>query len=86
MVDAQDYLKKKAAKLITKVQKTNVDSSDNLTYVVYQKAWDTSKASEGIVTPVSDEVITATATELTDRKADLQKEIDAINTLIADAV
>lgn len=82
-----NYLEKKELGLINKVQKTNISDDGSLTYAVFEKKYESDITQ---VPPVyiqtADEVTGVTKKELTDRKIELQKEIDSINAFEEDAI
>ena len=83
MIDLKNYTAQKAGGMINKVQKTNTDSPEALTYAVYTKKFELSGAT---VVQLPDEVQAVTEKELNARLVELQAEIDAITAFKADAV
>ena len=75
MMDIKQYETLKADGMINKVQKTNTDIPEALTYAVYIKKYELNGAT---VKQLPDEVTTVTAIELDKKLVDLQAEIDAI--------
>jgi hypothetical protein len=86
MFDLAQYNKFKEKDLINKVQKTNTESEDALTYAVYVKKFELDGAS---VVQLPDEVASVTHKELIERRAkvlaDAQAEAESIDAFIADA-
>lgn len=82
-----DYATLKEKGLINKVQKTNTDNPDALTYACYVKQYELDGAE---VVQKPDEVTSFTNAELIARKekvlSDAQAEVDAIDSFIGDAV
>lgn len=87
MIDLKNYNTLKEKGLINKVQKTNTDVPEALTYAVYTKKFELDGA-EAVQLP--DEVQAITHAELLERKAkvlaDAKAEAAAIDAFIADAV
>lgn len=87
MIDLKNYTDLKSKGLINRVQKTNTDVADALTYAVYIKRFELDGSA---VKQLPDEVQSVTHKELIERKAsvlaDAQKEADSIDAFIADAV
>lgn len=87
MIDLKNYSELKEKGLINKVQKTNTDTPEALTYCVYKKNYELDGAE---VVQLPDTVETVTHAELLERKAkikaDTKAETDAIDAFIADAV
>jgi hypothetical protein len=86
MFDLAQYNKFKEKDLINKVQKTNTESEDALTYAVYVKKFELDGAS---VVQLPDEVVSVAHKELIERRAkvlaDAQAEAESIDAFIADA-
>jgi hypothetical protein len=86
-MDIKEYPTLKTDGMVNKVQKTNVDDVDSLTYAVYLKKYELDGA---VAKQLPDEVQAFTHTALLEQKAkvlaDAQAEADAIDLLIADAV
>lgn len=86
-MNIQEYSELKAKGLINKVQKTNTESEDTLTYAVYVKKFE---LDGSVAKQLPDEVQAFVHKELIERKtkalADAQAEADAIDAFIADAV
>lgn len=84
--DLKTYQTLKEKELINRVQKTNAESEDALTYAVYVKKYELDGAE---VKQLPDEVSSVTHTELLERKAkvlaDAKAEADSIDAFIADA-
>ena len=86
MYNLKDYAEKKEKGLINKVQKTNTETPDALTYAVYEKKYEVDTTTvPPTVNRVSDEVTAVTKKELDDRKAELEAEIASIDAFVADA-
>ena len=86
MYKLKDYAEKKEKGLINKVQKTNTETPDALTYAVYEKKYEVDTTTvPPTVNRVSDEVTAVTKKELDDRKAELEAEIASIDAFVADA-
>ena len=87
MFSLSEYAVLKAKGMINKVQKTNAESLDALTYAVYVKRYELDGAD---VVQLPDEVSSVTHIELIERKtkvlADAKAEADAIDAFIADSV
>jgi len=87
MIDLSQYKILKEKGLINKVQKTNTDTPDALTYAVYVKKYELDGAD---AVQLPDEVSAVTHVELIERKAkvlaDAQTEAEAIDAFIKDAV
>jgi len=83
MIDFNQYKTLKTDGMINKVQKTNTDVPDALTYAVYTKTYELDGST---VKQLPDEVQAVTEVELDARLAELQAEIDAIKAFKADAV
>lgn len=87
MIDLKNYNTLKAKGLINKVQKTNTENEEALTYAVYIKKFELDGAE---VVQLPDEVQSVTHAELLERKAkitaDAKEEKDSIDAFIADAV
>ncbi len=87
MIDLKNYNLLKEKGLINKVQKTNTDVPEALTYAVYIKKFELDGAE---VVQLPDEVQSVTHAELLERKAkiaaDAKEEKDSIDAFIADAV
>ena len=83
MVDLKSYETLKTNGMINKVQKTNTDVPNALTYAVYTKTYELDGST---VKQLPDEVQAVTEVELDARLAELQAEIDAIKAFKADAV
>ena len=82
MIDLKQYETLKTNGMINKVQKTNTDVPDALTYAVYTKKYELDGAT---VKQLPDEVQAVTEVELDARVVELQAEIDAITAFKADA-
>lgn len=86
MYNLKEYAEKKAKGLINKIQKTNTENEDALTYAVYEKRY---KVDNSTVPPtinqVSDEVTAITKKELDARKTELEAELASIEAFIKDA-
>ena len=82
MIDLKQYKTLKTDGTINKVQKTNTDVPDALTYAVYTKKYELDGAT---VKQLPDEVQAVTEVELDARVVELQAEIDAITAFKADA-
>ena len=86
-MDIKEYPTLKINGMINKVQKTNTDSIDTLTYAVYLKKYELDGA---VAVHLPDEVQAFTHTELIERKAkvlaDAKAEAEAIDAFIKDAV
>jgi len=86
MFDLKSYTALKEKGLINKVQKTNAESEDTLTYAVYVKKYELDGAN---VVQLPDEVSSVTHKELVERKAqvlaDAKAEAEAIDAFMADA-
>lgn len=86
MFDTKNYQTLKEKGLINKVQKTNTDSEDALTYAVYIKKFELDGAD---VKQLPDEVSSVTHAELIERKAkvlaEAKAEATSIDAFIADA-
>jgi len=82
MIDLKNYAVQKAEEMIRMVQKTNTDSPETLTYVVYKKKYELD-GSTAVQLP--DEVQSVTEVELNARLVELQAEIDAITAFKADS-
>lgn len=84
--DTKTYTELKESGLVNKVQKTNSDTPDALTYAVYVKKYEL-VGSEAVQLP--DEVQVVTHKELLERKekvlADAKAEAESIDAFIADA-
>jgi len=78
----KNYAVQKAEEMISMVQKTNTDSPETLTYVVYKKKYELDGST---VVQLPDEVETVTEVELNARLVELQAEIDAITAFKADS-
>jgi len=86
MYDLKSYADKKAKGLINKVQKTNTETPEALTYAVYEKKYEVDETTvPPTVNQVSDEVTAVTKKELDDRKAELEAEIASIEAFENDA-
>jgi len=83
MMDLKSYETLKTDGMINKVQKTNTDVPDALTYAVYTKKYELDGST---VKQLPDEVQAVTEVELDARVVELQAEIDAITAFKADAV
>jgi len=83
MIDLKQYKILKTDGMINKVQKTNIDTPETLTYAVYTKKYELN-GSTAVQLP--DEVQAVTEVELDARVAELQAEIDAIIAFRTDAV
>jgi len=83
MIDLKQYSTLKADGMINKVQKTNTDTPEALTYAVYTKKYELDGAT---VKQLPDEVQAVTEVELDARLVELQAEIDVITAFKADAV
>ena len=87
MINLAEYKTLKEKGMINKVQKTNVDTPDALTYAVYVKKYELDGSK---VVRLADEVQAVTHTELIERKAkvlaDAKAEAEAIDAFIKDAV
>jgi len=87
MINLAEYKTLKEKGMINKVQKTNVDTPDTLTYAVYVKKYELDGSK---VVRLADEVQAVTHTELIERKAkvlaDAKAEAEAIDAFIKDAV
>ena len=83
MIDLKQYETLKTDGMINKVQKTNIDVAEALTYAVYTKQYELNGAT---VKQLPDEVQAVTEVELDARLVELQAEIDAITAFKADAV
>ena len=81
-MDLKSYEILKTNGMINKVQKTNTDVPDALTYAVYTKKYELDGST---VKQLPDEVQAVTEVELDARLAELQAEIDAIKAFKADA-
>ena len=82
MMDLKSYETLKTDGMINKVQKTNTDVPDALTYAVYTKKYELNGST---VKQLPDEVQAVTKVELDARVEELQAEIDAITAFKADA-
>ena len=82
MIDLKNYAELKASNMINKVQKTNTDVPDALTYAVYTKKYELDGST---VKQLPDEVQAVTKVELDARVVESQAEIDAITAFKADA-
>ena len=86
MFDIKSYSQLKEKGLINKVEKTNEETEDALTYAVYIKKFEIDGTK---LVQLPDEVQSATHKELVDRKtkvlADAKEEADSIDAFIADA-
>lgn len=86
MIDLKNYRELKAKGLINKVQKTNTETLEALTYAVYIKKFELDGAE---VVQLPDEVQSVTHAELVERKtkvlAEAKAEADSIDAFIADA-
>ena len=78
----KNYAVQKAEEMISMVQKTNTDSPETLTYVVYKKNY---KLVGSTAVQLPDEVQSVTEVELNARLVELQAEIDAIKAFKADS-
>ncbi len=85
-MNLQEYKKLKDAGVIRKIEKTNNDDSDALTYVIYVKKWDVEKARVGVLEALSDEVLTITAKELAAKEVAIAEETALIAEFKADVV
>lgn len=87
MMDLKNYNALKAKGLINKVQKTNTENEDALTYAVYIKRFQLDGAE---AVQLSDEVVSVTHAELVARRAEViastKELVDSIDAFIADAV
>jgi len=83
MMDIKQYETLKVDGMINKVQKTNTETPEALTYAVYTKKYELVGAT---VKQLPDEVQAITEVELDKRLAELQAEIDTIKAFKADAV
>lgn len=87
MFDLKSYTDKKAKGLINKVQKTNTNSRETLTYAIYEKQYVPDLAqTPPVYVQTADQVTSVTEIELSQRKADLQAEIDSISAFEEDAL
>jgi hypothetical protein len=82
----QEYKKLKDAGVIRKIEKTNTDDANALTYVIYIKKWDAEKAKVGVLEALSDEVLTITAKELAAKEVTIAEETALIAEFKADVV
>lgn len=86
-MDIKTYNQLKTDGLINKVQKTNIDTPDALTYAVYIKKFEVQGSK---LVQLADEVQSVTHKELQDKRAksiaDSKEEVSSIDTFIADAV
>lgn len=87
MFDVKTYANLKAKGVINKVEKTNEETPDALTYAVYIKKFEIDGTK---LVQLPDEVQSAAHKELIDRRdkvvADAKEEADSIDAFIADAV
>jgi len=87
MYNLKEYADKKAKGLINKVQKTNTENEDALTYAVYEKRYEPDLTQvPPVYEQVADQVTAVTKKELDDRKAELEAEIESIEAFEKDAV
>lgn len=83
MINIKDYAQLKADGMINKVQKTNTETPEALTYAVYTKKYELDGA---IVKQLPDDVQAVTEKELNDGLAELEAEKADILAFKADAV
>jgi len=87
MFDLKNYQTLKEKGLINKVQKTNTETPEALTYAVYIKKYELDGAE---VKQLPDEVSSVTHAELIERKtrvlAEAKAEADSIDAFIKDSV
>jgi len=81
--DIKQYQSLKDKGLINKVEKTNEDTPEALTYAVYLKKFEVDGTQ---LKQLPDEVQSITEKELTDRVDEIDKEKEAIDAFKADAV
>jgi len=86
MYNLKEYADKKEKGLINKVQKTNEESEETLTYAIYEKRFEMDNTvTPPVIKQLSDEVTAVTKKALDERVAELEAELASIKAFIVDA-